>query len=69
MDSYLEEIITCKYCGGKEQRGKFIWLNGEELCPDCYKRKRELLDSYYQKGYDKGYDDALENTKDEEYFS
>lgn len=65
MDSYLEEIITCKYCGGKEQRGKFIWLNGEELCPECYKRKRRILDEAYQKGYDA----ALENIKDNEYFS
>lgn len=54
MDSYLDEVITCKYCGQKEQRGKFIWKNGEELCPDCYERKMRILQEEYNRGLEDG---------------
>ena len=41
MNSYdLNEIVKCKYCGEKEYWGKKIWLDGKELCRDCYSRAR-----------------------------
>lgn len=65
MDSYLEKIITCKHCGNKEKRGNFIWLNGEELCPSCYKRKRQILDEEYQRGYKDGYNKGYDERDSE----
>lgn len=43
MSSYdeFDEIVTCKKCKGHSKWGAMIWLNGECMCPDCYRKKVE----------------------------
>lgn len=31
-----------------------IWLDGECLCPECYKLKRHKYDTIYNQGYEAG---------------
>ena len=51
MDSYLDKIVQCPKCHKDVRDGDTIWLDGECLCPDCYKHKRQSYDDMYKKGY------------------
>ena len=49
MDSYLDKIVQCPKCHKDVRDGDRIWLDGECLCPDCYKHKRQAYDDMYIK--------------------
>lgn len=49
MDSYLDKIVQCPKCHKDVRDGDRIWLDGECLCPDCYKHKRQSYDDMYKK--------------------
>ena len=36
LNYQLDAVVKCKYCGQKEFWGKMTWLDGRELCRDCY---------------------------------
>lgn len=46
----LDEIVKCKKCGRDVRYGDMIWLDSEELCPDCYKYKRSIYDLFMKLG-------------------
>lgn len=39
-DIYLDRIVKCPWCKKDVRDGDRIWLDGECLCPECYKWKR-----------------------------
>ena len=41
MDNWLDRIVKCPKCNNDVRDGDRIWLDGECLCPDCYKYKRQ----------------------------
>ena len=43
--------MKCPKCHKDVRDGDRIWLDGECLCPDCYKHKRQSYDDMYKKGY------------------
>lgn len=36
-----KEVVSCKYCGEKEYYMDMRWLNGKQMCRDCYKDEYE----------------------------
>lgn len=44
--NYLNKIVQCPWCKQDVRNGDRIWLDGECLCPQCYKHKRL---KYYDK--------------------
>ncbi len=36
-----KEVVSCKYCGEKEYYMDMRWLNGKQMCRDCYKNEYE----------------------------
>ena len=44
MTDWLDEVVTCKYCGNKTTEGEKIWLNGKCMCPQCYMKERAKED-------------------------
>lgn len=36
-----KHISICKYCGSPEYWGEMRWLNGKEMCRDCYRYEYE----------------------------
>lgn len=44
-EDILNEVVTCKYCGGKSLYGEMMWLNGKEMCPSCYMNERAAEDA------------------------
>ena len=45
IDDEMNEVVTCKYCGGKSLYGEMTWLNGKEMCPKCYMNERAAEDA------------------------
>lgn len=45
MADWLDEVVTCKYCGNKTTEGEKIWLNGKCMCPACYMKERAKEDA------------------------
>ena len=40
------QIKKCKYCNKNEFEEKFIWLNGQCLCRECY--KNAFIQNYHR---------------------
>ena len=45
VTDWLDEVVTCKYCGNKTTEGEKIWLNGKCMCPQCYMKERAKEDA------------------------
>lgn len=45
VDDEMNEVVTCRYCGGKSLYGEMTWLNGKEMCPKCYMNERSAEDA------------------------
>lgn len=45
VDDEMNEVVTCRYCGGKSLYGEMMWLNGKEMCPKCYMNERAAEDA------------------------
>lgn len=45
IDDEMNEVVTCKYCGGKTLYGELTWLNGKCMCPACYQNERAAEDA------------------------
>lgn len=43
MKDFLDELVECPTCHKKVKDGDRIWLDGECLCPDCYKHKKNKI--------------------------
>ena len=43
MIDEMNMIKLCKYCGEPEYYGEFRWLDGKQLCRDCYKKSYEQI--------------------------
>ena len=37
----MNEVVICKHCGEKEYYLSMRWLDGLELCRNCYKEEYE----------------------------
>ena len=46
MEEWLNKEVPCPWCKELVREGDRIWLDGEALCPECYKHKRR---KYYDK--------------------
>lgn len=53
MEDWLNKTVKCPNCKQDVRDGDRIWLDGDCLCPECYKHKRMKMDSLRQEGYDK----------------
>lgn len=53
MNNMLDEIKLCPWCHKDVKYGEMIWLDGDCLCPDCYKHKRQKYDMLDKQGYDR----------------
>lgn len=40
-DILNKEVVNCKYCREKEYYMNMRWLNGKQMCRDCYKNEYE----------------------------
>lgn len=36
-----KEVVSCKYCRGKEYYMDMRWLSGKQMCRDCYREEYE----------------------------
>ena len=45
VTDWLDEVVTCKYCGNKTTEGEKIWLNGKCMCPTFYMKERAKEDA------------------------
>ena len=45
IDDEMNEVVTCKYCGGKTLYGELTWLAGKCMCPSCYQNERAKQDA------------------------
>lgn len=45
IDEEMNQIVTCRYCGGSTLYGEMMWLSGKEMCPKCYMNKRAAEDA------------------------
>lgn len=54
MEDFLNRIVQCPKCHQDVRDGARIWLDGECLCPDCYKIKRDTYDRIYEQGKQAG---------------
>lgn len=65
MSDFLDKLVECPSCHKKVRDGDRIWLNGDCLCPDCYRLKRnkltELQNKSYNEGYNQGYDNGYQD--------
>lgn len=61
MKDFLDELVECPTCHKKVKDGDRIWLDGECLCPDCYKHKRNKITSIQNKAYNDGYECGYDN--------
>jgi len=48
MDS-MNEFVRCKHCKNLEYYGEYRWLNGRQLCRNCYKAEYQ---TYHGKVYE-----------------
>jgi formylmethanofuran dehydrogenase subunit E len=37
-EAEMNEVVTCKLCGGPALYGEMIWLDGRCMCPKCYQK-------------------------------
>lgn len=45
IDEEMNQIVTCRYCGGSTLYGEMMWLSGKEMCPKCYMNERAAADA------------------------
>lgn len=45
MDNWLDRIVKCPMCKNDVRDGDRIWIDGNCLCPECYKHfRRKYID-------------------------
>ena len=45
FEDEMNQIVTCKYCGGKSLYGELTWLNGKCMCLQCYLKEKEQTEN------------------------
>lgn len=62
IDEMLRTIVKCPMCGHETKYGSMKWLNGRNICPNCY----ESLLEDSKRAYEKGKRDLYNLYKEEE---
>ena len=45
----LYAVVRCKRCGNCEYWGQIHWLNGKDICRDCYSKAVNNISYSYSK--------------------